>query len=208
MDRRRLLALLALLPSAAVALPVAQHLEQRERQRVLRPLRGHHRDYFPNVALRTHENRRVRLYDDLLRGRNVLLHFFRAEPDDLREREGIATLSKVESLLGDRCGRDVFLYSFTLAPGRDTPARLRRHHEHVGAGPGWTFLTGAPRDMETCRNRFGFVHADPKLAKGLPKHWDLVLIGNEPHERWMAAHALSRPEVLLDQLNRVAGLKA
>jgi protein SCO1/2 len=159
------------------------------------------------VTLRTHENRRVRLYTDLLAGRNVLIHFFRADVDDVRQHEETVNLYRLQTLLGERCGRDVFLYSFSLTPERDTPSRLAHHHAQCGAGPGWTFLTGAPRDLELCRVRFGFVHADPKLERRKPKQWDVILLGNEPHERWMAAHALSRPELLFDHLNRMAGLK-
>ena len=208
MNRRRLLGLLGLLPVAAVAAPVAGFLDRRERGRVVRPVRGFRAEYFPNVRLRTHEDKPVRLYDDLLAERNVLVHFFRADPDDVRQRDETLNLYRLQGLLGERCGRDVFLYSFTLDPERDTPDRLLAHHRHCGAGPGWTFLTGAPRDMELCRVRFGFVHADPKLERRRPRHWDVVLLGNERHQRWMAAHALSRPELLLDQVNRVAGLKA
>ncbi len=208
MHRRRLLALLGLLPAVAAAAPVAQFLDEQQRQRRVRPVRGYHRDYFPNISLRTHENRRVRLYDDLLQGKNVLIQLFRADHDDAREREGIDNVRRLQTLLGERSGRDVFLYSFTLEPKRDSPARLRRHHEECGAAPGWTFLTGAPRDLELCRVRFGFVDSDPRRANRRPRHWDLVLLGNEPHQRWMASHALTRPELLLDQLNRVAGLKS
>lgn len=208
MNRRRLLGMLGLLPLAAVAVPVVEHVEQRARRRVVRPLGGADRGYFPNVRLRTHENRRVRLYDDLLAGRNVLVHFFRADPDDATQREAIANLHRLQTLLGERCGRDVFFHSFSLTPERDTPGRLARHHAGCGAGPGWTFLTGAPRDLEYCRQRFGFVDADPRRARRKPKQWNVILLGNEPHQRWSAANVLSRPDVLLDLMNRVAGVKA
>jgi protein SCO1 len=208
MNRRRLLGWLGLLPLVAVAAPVVEHMERRARRRAVRPVDGAHRGYFPNVVLRTHENRRVRLYDDLLAGRNVLLHFFRADPDDAAQREAITNLHRLQTLLGERCGRDVFLYSFSLNPERDTPGRLARYHASCGAGPGWTFVTGAPRDIESCRLRFGFVDADPRLARRKPRQWNVVLLGNEPHQRWTAASVLSRPEVLLDLVNRVAGVKA
>ena len=32
--------------------------------------------YFPNVVLRTHDNKRVRFYDDLIRDKIVLINFF------------------------------------------------------------------------------------------------------------------------------------
>ena len=35
-----------------------------------------------------------------------------------------AKLAQVQRLLGDRVGRDVFFYSITIDPQRDTPAEL------------------------------------------------------------------------------------
>ena len=42
--------------------------------RVANPFAGH----FPNVVLRTHEGRNVRFYDDLLKGKIVLINFMYA----------------------------------------------------------------------------------------------------------------------------------
>ncbi len=208
MNRRRMLALLGLLPVAAVALPVLKSLGERGRPRRVRPAAGFHDEYFPNVVLRTHENRKVRLYDDLLRGKNVLIQFFRTDRRDGRSVAATENLLKLQKLLGDRCGRDAFLYSFSLAPERDTPARLRAHHQEHRVGPGWTFLTGSPRNLELCRLRFGFAPPARRPGRDRAEHSNIVLLGNEPHQRWMVSAALTRPEVLLDQLNRVAGLKA
>lgn len=208
MNRRRMLALLGLLPVAAVALPVVQALGERGRPRRVRPTAGFHDEYFPNVVLRTHENRKVRLYDDLLRGKNVLIQFFRTDCRDGRCVAATENLLKLQKLLGDRCGRDVFLHSFSLSPERDTPTRLREHFQEHGVGPGWTFLTGPPRNLELCRLRFGFVRHARRAGRDRSEHSNIVLLGNEPHQRWIASPALTRPEVLLDQLNRVAGLKA
>ncbi len=208
MNRRRMLALLGLLPVAAVAIPVLQVLGERARPRRVRPVEGFHDEYFPNVVLRTQENHKVRLYDDLLRGKNVLIQFFSTECRDDGCAATTENLVKLQQLLGERCGRDVFLYSFSLSPERDTPARLLDHQKQYRVGPGWTFLTGSPRDLELCRLRFGFVRPARRPSRSKPARSNVVLLGNEPHQRWMASPALTRPEVLLDQLNRVAGLKA
>ena len=207
MNRRQMLALLGWLPVAAAAVPVAQYLEERLRPRRIRPAGGFHAQYFPNVRLRTQDGERVRLYADLLQGKNVLINFFYANCKDGICPVTTENLVKFQKLLGERCGRDVFMYSFSLAPEQDTPARLK-HYQHMhGAGPGWTFLTGSPRDLELCRVRFGFVDPDPELDRARTQHTNVVLMGNEPHQRWMASPALTNPEFLLDQMNRVAGLK-
>ncbi|MEY4070667.1 MAG: hypothetical protein RL721_1281 [Candidatus Eisenbacteria bacterium] len=205
MNRRQMLALLGIVPVAATAVPVIQYLEERNRPRKMRPADGHHDKYFPNVKLRTQDGKSVRLYDDLLKGKNVVINFFYANCKDGVCPVTTENLVKFQKLLGDRCGRDVFMYSFSLAPEQDTPARLKHYQGMHGAGPGWTFLTGSPRDLEMCRVRFGFVDPDPELDRQKTQHTNVVLMGNEPNERWMAAPAMTTPEFLMTQMSRVAG---
>ncbi|HKB15085.1 MAG TPA: SCO family protein, partial [Planctomycetota bacterium] len=89
----------------------------------------------PNVPLTTHEGRSVRFYDDLVRGRVVLIYFM------FTSCRGIcpgttANVRRVQEALGDRVGRDVFFYAITLDPEVDTPEVLRGYAEAVGAGRG------------------------------------------------------------------------
>src|SRR5205823_1034421 len=124
MNRRQLLMFAGLAPLAAATAPVVAYFEHRSRPRRIRPVTGFHADYFPNVVLRTQDDRRVRLYDDLLRGKSVLVNFFYANCKDGICPVTTQNLVRVQRLLGERCGRDVFMYSFSLAPEQDTPARL------------------------------------------------------------------------------------
>jgi protein SCO1/2 len=206
-NRRQGLALLGLLPLAAAALPVFEFLERARRPGSQRPVRGFHRGYFPNLVLRTQDDQRVRLYDDLLKGKTVLIHFFYVDCADGLCPVTTQNLVNLQKLLGDRCGRDVFMYSFTLAPEQDTPARLQHYRRMLEVGPGWTFLTGSAADLELCRVRFGFTDPDPELDRTKTQHTNVVLMGNEPHERWMASPALTSPRFLLSQLDRVAGVQ-
>src|SRR5580765_8135356 len=71
--------------------------------------------YFPNLILTTHEGKQVRFYDDLVKDKIVIFNFMYARC------EGICmpitlNLRKVQDLLADRMGRDIFMYSFTLKP--------------------------------------------------------------------------------------------
>jgi protein SCO1/2 len=207
MTRRRWLALLGVLPFAAAAIPVLEAWDRGRRPGTQRPVRGFHRDYFPNLVLRTQDDERVRLYDDLLEGKTVLVNFFYANCKDGLCPVTTENLVQLQRLLGERCGRDVFMYSFSLAPEQDTPARLRHYRDMHKVGPGWTFLTGSAADLELCRVRFGFTDPDPELDRAKTQHTNVVLLGNEPHERWMASPALTSPRFLLDQLDRVAGVK-
>lgn len=207
MNRRQMLMLLGVIPVAATAVPVVQYLEEKNRPSKIMPRTGHHAEYFPNVKLKTQDNETVRLYDDLLKGKSVLINFFYANCKDGVCPVTTENLVKFQKLVGDRCGRDMFMYSFSLAPEQDTPARLKHYQGMHGAGPGWLFLTGSPRDLELCRIRFGFTDPDPELDRAKTQHTNVVLLGNEPNERWMATPALTNPEFMLNQMSRVAGWK-
>jgi protein SCO1 len=207
MSRRGWLALLGLLPVAAAVFPIFESLERRRRPGTQRPVRGFHRDYFPDLVLRTQDDERVRLYTDLLAGKTVLVHFFYGDGRDGLCPAVTANLVQLQRLLGERCGRDVFMYSFTLAPEADSPARLLRYREAHRVGPGWTFLTGSAPDLELCRVRFGLTDPDPALDREKVQHTNVVLVGNEAHERWIASPALAPTRHLLAQLDRAAGVK-
>src|SRR5215510_9454796 len=84
------------------------------------------RRYFPDVKLVTHQGKRVRLYEDLIQDRCVVINFMYARC------EGICSpitsnLQKVQAILQDRIGRDIFMYSFTLKPHEDSPEALAEY---------------------------------------------------------------------------------
>jgi protein SCO1/2 len=101
----------------------------------------------PNPELVTDDGRRVRFYDDLVRGRVVAVSFFYLRCTGICPR-GTENLLSVQRLLGDRLGRDVFMYSVTLTPELDSPKDLRDYRARYHVQRGWTFLTGRPANVE------------------------------------------------------------
>src|SRR5262245_54554797 len=90
----------------AAAAPMASALVVREAKGgVSRPVNGFHAGYFPNVVLRTHEDREVRFYDDLLKNKIVVINFMYATCERICPLV-TANLVQVQKLLGDRVGRD------------------------------------------------------------------------------------------------------
>src|SRR5215813_10354945 len=82
--------------------------------------------YFPNVVLTTHEGKKVRFYDDLIKDKIVTINFMYATCEGVCP--GItANLVEVQELLGKRVGRDIFMYSITLKPEQDTPKVLKNY---------------------------------------------------------------------------------
>ena len=155
-----------------------------------RALTGPRDGYFPNVVLTTHDNEKARFYDDLVRGRVVVFSFMYTTCDG-RCPLYTENLKKVQIILGERLGRDIFMYSITLDPQTDTPRVLSRYVESHGIEPGWTFLTGKPADIESLRRRLGFVESDPQLDKQKSSHQGLIRYGNEKLDRWAACPAMT-----------------
>jgi protein SCO1/2 len=61
-------------PAVAAAPEAAIKVPEIAAQKLPNPFAGR----FPNVVLKTHEGKNVRFYDDLLKGKVVLLNFFYA----------------------------------------------------------------------------------------------------------------------------------
>ena len=200
LNRRKLLALAAMTPIAA-ALPagasatasaVAGAEEARERIR---------KRYFPDVELLTQDNKSVRFYQDLVKGKIVLFNFFYAHC------EGIcplvtANLVRVQKLLGERVGRDIFINSITLKPAEDTPQALKEYADMHGIKPGWALLTGKPPDVERLRRSLGFTNLEPLLDRDKSQHIGNIRYGSEPLMQWTAIPGMTTPESIAKAITR------
>jgi protein SCO1 len=139
--------------------------------------------YFPNFELTTHEGKTVKFYDDLIKDKIVVINFMYAKC------EGIcmpitANLKRVQKLLGNRVGRDIFMYSITLKPEEDTPEKLKHYVQMHHLKPGWTFLTGKPDEIETLRKKMGLWTSNAVQDKDLTNHIGMVRYGNEARQWW------------------------
>jgi protein SCO1/2 len=157
----------------------------------------------PNLPVLTHRGETVRFYDDLVRGKIVLLSFTYTRCNGSCPRS-TANLVRVQRLLGERVGRDVFILSLTLDPENDTPEALRRHAEAIGAGPGWTFVTGTKEVMEHLRQALGFTDPDPVVDADRTNHALVVKVGDDRTGRWGAVPGVIDAELIVDALHRAA----
>lgn len=155
-----------------------------------RPSQSKRQTRFPNVLLTTHEGKRVRFFDDLIHGKVVMINFMYADCAGMCPFM-TSNLAKVQRELGDRVGRDVYMYSITLRPELDTAAVLRSYAERHKVKPGWLFLTGSAVDIELLRRRLGFFDPDPEADKDRSQHIGMVAIGNEPWDRWVSCPVLN-----------------
>lgn len=155
-------------------------------------------NYFPNVQLVTHEGKTVRFFDDLIKDKVVILYFMYTSCEDTCPLE-TARLVNVQRILGDRVGKDVFMYSITVDPANDTPEVLKQYAKKFQIGPGWQFLTGEEADITLLRKKLGLLSdADSELD---PTDHDINLVlGNQRTGRWMKRSPFDNPYFLAAQV--------
>jgi len=158
--------------------------------------------YFPDVVLHTHEGKKVRFYRDLIKDKIVMINFMYAHCDGICP--GItANLVKVQRLLGDRVGRDIFMYSLSYSFSTFGPKVLKEYAQMHGVRPGWKFLTGHPQDVELLRRKLGARNLDPVLDADTSQHTGIIRYGNEPMRWWAACPGLSRPAWIVESVSWV-----
>jgi protein SCO1/2 len=182
MNRRKLLATLAVAPLAAGVVGRAASSDNKFKVGVSTRDKLQKR-YFPNLELTTHEGKKVRFYDDLIKDKIVVINFMYVKCKGVCMPVTM-NLKRVQKLLGGRLGRDIFMYSITLKPEEDTPQALRRYVQAHKIKPGWTFLTGKPDEINILRRSLGFKDAKAKLDKDLTNHTGMVKYGNEARQWW------------------------
>jgi protein SCO1 len=150
-------------------------------------------NYFPNVTLTTQDGTKVHFYDDVLKGKSVVIDLIYTHCVDACPLE-TARLVQVQKMLGDRVGKDIFFYSISIDPTHDTPEVLKSYAEKFHVGPGWTFLTGKKEDIDLISKKLGlYSEPDPNDRDG---HTPSVLIGNEPTGQWMRNSATDNARFL------------
>lgn len=189
MTRRALLA--AGTVSAALGGMVAAGLTQP-----IRPALAAESYRIPDVEVWSHNGRKARFYEDLVRGRVVTINVMYTACGDTCPLV-TQNLRAVQELLGDRVGRDLFMYSITLQPELETPEILADYAAQHEVGPGWEFLTGAPADITRLRRALGYRSPDPEADVLLDEHTGMLRYGNDALDRWAHAAALLPPETIV-----------
>jgi cytochrome oxidase Cu insertion factor (SCO1/SenC/PrrC family)/cytochrome c2 len=136
--------------------------------------------YFPDLPVVTQDGKTLRFYDDVIKGRIVVVSFFYTSCSDLCPIE-TARLAEVKGRLGDAVGRDIFFVSISVDPEHDTPEMLKAFADAFGANaPGWLFLTGQKDDVQAINAKFG----DRSAERSIASHRNEVLIGNDATGDW------------------------
>ena len=152
-------------------------------------------NYFPNVPLITHEGKTVHFFEDLIKDKVVAINFIYTSCPDTCSLE-TAQLVRVQKIIGDRLGKDVFFFSISIDPENDTPEVLKAYKEKFRAK--WTFLTGKKSDIIQLRKKLGLYIEE--IQDGSNNHNVNMIIGNQATGRWMKRSPFENPHVLADQI--------
>jgi protein SCO1/2 len=200
--RRKMLGLLGLAPVVPFAAQLLAPNSAAAAAGRLSPRDKIRQRYLPNVELQTQDGKTVHFYDDLVKDKIVTLNFFYAKCEGICPTV-TANLARVQNILGEHVGQDVYMNSISLKPEHDTPAVLKEYAQMFKAKPGWTFLTGKPDDIEVLRRSLGFTNLDPKFDKDKSQHIGNVRYGNEPLMLWAACPGMGSPEFLAKSISWV-----
>ena len=156
--------------------------------------------YFPNVPLVTQEGKAVSFYDDLLKGRIVVLNFMYADCTSLCPLI-TSNLLAAQKIVNQRVKQDVFFYSLTIKPREDTPEKLAAYARMHHVERNWLFLTGRPDDLELLRVKLGYADANrQKDRKNKALHSGMVRYGNEPLSQWSSIQGSADPEWIAEEI--------
>jgi protein SCO1 len=152
----------------------------------------------PDVRLLDQNGREVHFYTDLIKGKVVVINFIFTSCAVVCPPLG-ANFGRVQNMLGERFGRDVYLISVSTDPETDTPARLREWGARFGAKPGWTLVTGEKAELD----KVLLALTGDTTRKGA--HSAVVLVGSDARGELTQAYGLAPPARLVKLVEDLSG---
>jgi len=156
--------------------------------------------YFPNTLLLTQDNKPVHFFDDLLKGKIVLINFLFTTCTGVCPAM-TSNLLKVQDYLGERVGTGVNMISISVDPTVDTPEALKKYSDNYKVKSGWYFLTGKKEDVDLVLRKVG------GFVKDKNDHTSLLIIGNVETGEWAKVFAMTRPAEIADMVIKLAKSK-
>jgi len=157
------------------------------------------RDYFTDLPLINQQGEEVRFYSDLLQDRIVLISGFFMDCTNICPIQ-LKVLSDLQALLlkqhPEALGHDLQIISLTLDPRHDTPERVKTFAEAFSKGPGWTFLSGKPENIDSVNRKLG------KYTEKVEQHTAFYLIGNLKTGEWLKIEPTAQAKGLLELIQQ------
>ncbi len=145
---------------------------------------------FPQVVVEDQFKRKSWFYEEMVNDKLVLVSFTSVKSEQYYPI--LDNLVKVQDMLKDRLGKDVFMYTVTTRPEKDSPEDLKKLAEKHGAN--WQFITGKPEDIREILSAFN--------ARGTLNA--LSWIGNEKTGRWLNKPSRLHPLYIAEAIARLS----
>jgi protein SCO1 len=146
--------------------------------------------YFSNTELINQNRERMRLYQDILKDRVVIINAFHtscASTIPLINRN----LQKISKAFANNLGKELFIVSITVDSINDTPEKLKEYAKNYGAKPGWLFLSGEKDNVDQALKKFGL------YVENIESHSTVLIMGNGRTGLWKKAYGLAKAEELI-----------
>jgi protein SCO1/2 len=151
----------------------------------------------PDLQVVDQDGVKRRFYSDLIKDKVVILSFFYTSCPSMCPVMA-DRLGKLQTNLGDRLGKDVFIVTVTRDPETDTPARLKAWARNVHIKPGWTTITGDVQAIGKIVRDF----TGDRLGKDM--HNTFFFIGNDKTGNWTDLSGYTSVTDLRQQLDAVS----
>ncbi|MGA9767574.1 MAG: SCO family protein [Blastocatellia bacterium] len=158
---------------------------------------GKETKFLPDLVLLDQDSRRVRFYSDLIKDKVVLISFFYTSCTYTCQMQG-KVFSELQTEIGERLGKDVFLISVTMDPETDTPERLKDWAAQHGLRKGWTLVTGSKDEMAKL---VGHLTGNP-LGR-IEMHSPFIYMGNDKTDNWAVTYGLAAPKKLAKKIEEM-----
>lgn len=133
--------------------------------------------YLPNYTVVDQDGNRFKFYDDLIRGKKVIVNFIYTSCSELCPLT-TSRMAMLQDRLGDALGRDYFMYTITIDPDHDGKDELKTYSKAFNVKPGWRFLTGSPEEIREINYKLG------ERAKLRADHRQEIMLGNDAKKSW------------------------
>ncbi len=177
-------------PAAATAAGINKKDTQSVFKNCPRAIGGPTASRFPQVVVQDQNKKKSWFYEELIHDKLVFFSFTSVRGEKLYPI--IDNLVKVQAMLEERLGKDVFMYTISTSPEEDSPQELKKLAESKGAK--WQFLTGEVDDIRDILAAFGIRGRINGLA------W----VGNEKTGRWMTKASRQHPLYIAESIARLS----
>ncbi len=141
-------------------------------------------NYFTNVPLVNQFGEEMKLYEDLMKDKIVVV-----APFFLRCQASCPVMSAMmkdlQDYFGEKIGKEIHLLSISVDPTHDTPERVKEYATSMEAKRGWYLLTGDKANVDKALYKLGNHVNEPD------DHKNVIMIGNVATRLWKKANGLA-----------------